>query len=420
MIVNKALLDVIRADKGEGLLKPAAAQALIERLNRYADIAEVEPAYSDMGTFLPNFIQGEFYDDMKAAALALTPQAGDSPAEPHCNTCQSFDYDCIDCSDELARAQARGEYPVPDATQPEPAPSTPAQHWLDTNNGVASKGWQHGFNECAARFPCERKLALHSVYGSDGAMDELAAIIRQAEKLQNTPEPAPDTERASLTANELDELALCEAYCKGSIYGATKISIGVVCAALRRLAAAPDTERAGVADAVIEQALTDPENQPSQWGTIPPSSLPDRKVITDEWGFDYDEQDHKDMGWNACLDAIAMLISAPRPVERAGVAWRYFADGPQGFFLANDLSLASQLVDAFDKDDDWTITDMLTSAPRAGVVELAIAHVRAQYPIDLFIDAHHGARMARLTCDNILREYQERLAALRHDGEDGK
>ncbi len=78
----------------------------------------------------------------------------------------------------------------------------------------------------------------------------VAAYTRPA-PAATQPEPAPvvDTERASLTANELGELALCEAYCKGSIYGATKISIGVVCAALRRLAAAPDTERAGVPDA---------------------------------------------------------------------------------------------------------------------------------------------------------------------------
>ncbi len=58
-----------------------AAQALIERLNRYAEIAEDEPAYSDMGTFIPNVIQGEFYDDMKEAALALTQAGGDAVAE---------------------------------------------------------------------------------------------------------------------------------------------------------------------------------------------------------------------------------------------------------------------------------------------------------------------------------------------------
>jgi hypothetical protein len=35
----------------------------------------------------------------------------------------------------------------------------------------------------------------------------------------------------------------------------------------------------------------------------------------------------------------------------------------------------------------------------------AIKSVRDQYPLDLFSDAYHGARMARLTCDNIAKEY---------------
>lgn len=37
---------------------------------------------------------------------------------------------------------------------------------------------------------------------------------------------------------------------------------------------------------------------------------------------------------------------------------RYFADGPQGSFFTNDLQLARDLVNLYDKDDDWTITDL--------------------------------------------------------------
>lgn len=37
---------------------------------------------------------------------------------------------------------------------------------------------------------------------------------------------------------------------------------------------------------------------------------------------------------------------------------RYFADGPQGSFFTNNLQLARDLVNLYDKDDDWTITDL--------------------------------------------------------------
>lgn len=38
---------------------------------------------------------------------------------------------------------------------------------------------------------------------------------------------------------------------------------------------------------------------------------------------------------------------------------RYFADGPQGAFWGDDLELMRALVSAYDKSDDWTITDLL-------------------------------------------------------------
>ncbi|QLQ28474.1 MAG: hypothetical protein HZT39_09605 [Pseudoxanthomonas sp.] len=56
----------------------------------------------------------------------------------------------------------------------------------------------------------------------------------------------------------------------------------------------------------------------------------------------------------------AMLAAAPAAQQTAGVAapGRYFADGPQGHFFADDLQLARDLVNLYDKDDDWTITDL--------------------------------------------------------------
>jgi hypothetical protein len=46
---------------------------------------------------------------------------------------------------------------------------------------------------------------------------------------------------------------------------------------------------------------------------------------------------------------------AERRVTEPG---RYFADGPQGHFFADDLQLARDLVNLYDKNDDWTITDL--------------------------------------------------------------
>lgn len=41
-----------------------------------------------------------------------------------------------------------------------------------------------------------------------------------------------------------------------------------------------------------------------------------------------------------------------------GLRLRYLAGGPQGSFFTNDLQLARDLVNLYDKDDDWTITDL--------------------------------------------------------------
>lgn len=68
----------------------------------------------------------------------------------------------------------------------------------------------------------------------------------------------------------------------------------------------------------IEQALTDPENQPSQWGTIPLSMLPPRKDDSRDWGIEADYDDGKAAGWNECLDAIA---TPPLAGQREDADW---------------------------------------------------------------------------------------------------
>ena len=51
----------------------------------------------------------------------------------------------------------------------------------------------------------------------------------------------------------------------------------------------------------------------------------------------------------------AATLSQTAGVHEPG---RYFAGGPQGHFFADDLQLARDLVNLYDKDDDWTITDL--------------------------------------------------------------
>ena len=37
---------------------------------------------------------------------------------------------------------------------------------------------------------------------------------------------------------------------------------------------------------------------------------------------------------------------------------RYWANGPQGSFYTDDLGLARRILDAYDNNEDWTITDL--------------------------------------------------------------
>lgn len=46
---------------------------------------------------------------------------------------------------------------------------------------------------------------------------------------------------------------------------------------------------------------------------------------------------------------------------------RYFASGPEGHFWCDDPGLANRLVDAIDKDGDWTITDLHNPVAAEGV-----------------------------------------------------
>lgn len=61
---------------------------------------------------------------------------------------------------------------------------------------------------------------------------------------------------------------------------------------------------------------------------------------------------------------------------------KYFCDGPQGNFVTTDLDLANSLVSAVDKDNDWTITEIGTTAPECwGVFAWMNSRWVLQFPV---------------------------------------
>lgn len=58
------------------------------------------------------------------------------------------------------------------------------------------------------------------------------------------------------------------------------------------------------------------------------------------------------------INSLAKLPEKPTEVLRAFEPCRYFCDGPDGYFWCDDLELARRIVNAYDKDEDWTITDV--------------------------------------------------------------
>lgn len=58
------------------------------------------------------------------------------------------------------------------------------------------------------------------------------------------------------------------------------------------------------------------------------------------------------------LDRMRVGLTAALPHLSGRYPARYFCSGPQGAFWTDSLNLARALVNAFDWDDDWTVTDM--------------------------------------------------------------
>lgn len=82
-------------------------------------------------------------------------------------------------------------------------------------------------------------------------------------------------------------------------------------------ASLPDLQRTNGGE-LLQQALTDPENQPSQWGTIPLSMIPERMDDSRD-PFPSHEPDYEDgvaRGWNACLDRITGQVPQIPDLQR--------------------------------------------------------------------------------------------------------
>lgn len=62
-------------------------------------------------------------------------------------------------------------------------------------------------------------------------------------------------------------------------------------------------------------------------------------------------------------DLLQLIDASPKGGSRRG---RYFCDGPGGHFFCDDLKLARDLVNGYDKDDDWTITDLQATGAEVG------------------------------------------------------
>src|SRR5690606_38534952 len=69
-----------------------------------------------------------------------------------------------------------------------------------------------------------------------------------------------------------------------------------------------------------------------------------------------DEAGAHGYGVSGLLREAAAALEAAREDARK---WRYWANGPQGTFLTDDLELATAILAAYDKDDDWTVTDIV-------------------------------------------------------------
>lgn len=67
-------------------------------------------------------------------------------------------------------------------------------------------------------------------------------------------------------------------------------------------------------------------------------------------GFDLDEA--------AFVAEAASVANGDLDSPKGGSGCRYFCGGPEGHFFCNDLKLARDLVNAYDKADEWTITDL--------------------------------------------------------------
>lgn len=66
---------------------------------------------------------------------------------------------------------------------------------------------------------------------------------------------------------------------------------------------------------------------------------------------------------NDLENALKLIDASPKGGSGRG---RYFCDGPEGYFFCDDLQLARDLVNGYDTDEDWTITDLQATSAEVG------------------------------------------------------
>lgn len=85
----------------------------------------------------------------------------------------------------------------------------------------------------------------------------------------------------------------------------------------------------------------------------------------------------------------AELLGLAEVWEKLRGAGRYYCSGPQGDFVCDDLELARALVNAYDKQDDWTITDMDKPAVEPDLAEgIASGEIGADPGIEVGATTH--------------------------------
>ncbi len=63
--------------------------------------------------------------------------------------------------------------------------------------------------------------------------------------------------------------------------------------------------------------------------------------------------------WSRADRMMEELLTALEATREDDRKWRFAANGPQGTFYTDDIGLAASILRAYDKNYDWTVTDVV-------------------------------------------------------------